>query len=644
MNLLYNRVNYQNEGIEIMKIYKVTNLKKSVGDKILFNNLEFSISEGDRIGLIGINGTGKSTLLNIISDIDHPDSALVDKPNDYAISYLEQQIELSDYENVIQFVFRNDAPIFKLVREYEDVLEMLKNDSSNEKTLNLLFELQTKMDSQGGWDLHSKTMTILDRLGIKDVHAPIQSLSGGQKKRASLAKVLIEEPDLLILDEPTNHLDYQTIQWLKNYLNGFSKALLFVTHDRYFLDGCSTKIWELANQTVKEYKGNYESYLEIKAIQDEVEEKSAHKLKQLFNAELAWMRKGAKARTTKQKARIERFESIQKDYQSIETTEQLSIETTSSRLGKKVIEAKSISKRYGTKQCIKDFSFILQKGDRIGIVGENGVGKTTLLNILAGTLEPDSGELDFGTTIQIGYFSQELFDLPEDKRMLQYLQESAEEVTIKDGTRITAAQMLEKFLFPSHTHGTIIRKLSGGERRRLFLLKVLIQSPNILLLDEPTNDLDIQTLSILEDYLESFPGVVLTVSHDRYFLDRTMSKLWSFDKNGVISTYFGKVTDFLEWQSAQVQEKERKETVPTPPKREPKPKKRHTYLEAKEWETIEQDLADAERCLEDVQDRLQKIGSDFMLANELLAEEKTLNERIEFLIERWSYLSEKLED
>ncbi|MDF2556910.1 MAG: family ATP-binding cassette protein [Bacillales bacterium] len=625
-----------------MKIFKATAIKKTVGEKTLFNHLDFSICEGERIGLIGINGTGKTSLLDIIAGKDVADSGLIDKPNDYQIAYLEQQFDMNENENVIEYLFRNDSPVFKLVRDYEGMLERLKEDPENQKFQNQLFTMQEQMDALNGWELHAMAVTILNKLGISAIHSELKSLSGGQKKRVALAKVLVEQPDLLILDEPTNHLDQITIEWLQNYLQTYSKALLFVTHDRYFLDACTTKIWELANKELKEYKGNYQQYIESRAIQDEVDEKAAHKLKSLFKSELAWMRKGAKARTTKQKARIQRFDTIQNDYNSKESAGSLEIETTSARLGKKVIEAKSISKSFGTKQCVKDFSVILQKGDRIGIIGENGVGKTTLLKILTGELKPDSGELEFGVTVKLGYYTQELESMPEDKRMLQYLQETAEMVVLKDDYKVSAAQILERFLFPPHSHGTIIGKLSGGERRRLYLLKILMQSPNVLILDEPTNDLDIQTLTVLEDYLESFPGVVLTVSHDRYFLDKTVDKLWAFDKNGKISIYLGTASDFYEWQKEQMTD-EKATVVASQPVKQPQQKKRLSYAENKEWENIDGDIARTEEELADIQARLQKVGSDFTLANELLQQETKLNEKLEYLIERWSYLSEIVE-
>ncbi len=621
-----------------MKILKATSLQKSVGVKTLFNQLDFSVSEGERIGLIGVNGTGKSTLLNILAERDTADSGIIDKPNDYQITYLEQYLDMEENENIIQHVFRNDSPIFQIVREYDEALEKLGQDSENERLQNQLFALQEQMDVQNGWELHSMAVAILNKLGISDSHIPVNQLSGGQKKRVAIAKVLVEQPDLLILDEPTNHLDYQAIEWLQYFLNSFPKAILLVTHDRYFLDAVSTKIWELANQKLTEYKGNYQQYLESSAIQDELNEKATHKLRNLYKSELAWMRKGAKARTTKQRARIQRFESIQEDHQSQETTQSMDIETASARLGKKVIEINSVSKSFGTQQCIESFSAILQKGDRIGILGKNGAGKTTLLNILSGKLLSDSGELEYGTTVKIGCFSQEIEDMPEEDRILQYLQETAEIITLKDQTTVSASQMLERFLFPSNMHGTLIVKLSGGERRRLYLLKVLMQSPNVLFLDEPTNDLDIHTLTILEDYLATFPGVVITVSHDRYFLDKVVDKLWVFGKNGHIESYYGMASDFLEWQKDQ--QKDVKPVVQNKVAEKPLEKKKLTYSELKEWESIDQDIAVAEQQLLTIQKKLQSVGSDFTLANELLGQEADLNTHLEKLIERWSYLSE----
>ncbi len=628
-----------------MKIYKATNVKKTAGDKTLFEGLDFSISEGERIGLIGINGTGKSTLLNIIAGIDTADSSLTQKPNDYQIAYLAQDFNMDYDETIHHYLFRNDTPLFKLVRDYDDTLEKLKLDTDNTTLQKQTFALQDQMDGLGGWELHSKVEMILHKLGIDNSKSRINQLSGGQKKRVALAKVLVESPDLLILDEPTNHLDFECTEWLQSYLQSYPKAILFVTHDRYFLDACTTKIWELSSQKLHEYKGNYQQYMESKAIQDELNEKATQKLGRLFRAELAWMRKGAKARTTKQKARIGRFDDIQKNYQSKEIATTLEMETNSSRLGKKVIEAKAIGKCFGDKICFDQFSVILQKGDRIGIIGDNGAGKTTLLKVLTGEMAPDQGAIDLGTTVKIGYFSQELVDLPEDKRILQYLQEFAETISLADGSIVSAAQMLERFLFPAHTHGTLIGKLSGGERRRLYLLKVLIECPNVLLLDEPTNDLDINTLIVLEDYLNHFNGVVLTISHDRYFLDKTVDKLWVFESGGQIDIHFSDASSFFLWQKEQAQVK-KPATIINPVKQKNtrlEKKKKLSYAEGKEWETIDETIANTENELAAVKKQLGKIGSDYTRASELLAQETSLTERIEYLIERWSYLSDIVE-
>lgn len=626
-----------------MKVLKGIDIKKEYGEKTLFKDINFSISENEKIGLIGLNGTGKSSLLKIIAGMEEMDGGLIDKPKDYRISYLGQNVEVNEDEKVSAFIYRNDSPVFQTVRKYEELLEHMKEAPNDSALLDKMFHLQAEMDANGGWEIHSNAQIMLNKLGIKDLNVRMGSLSGGQKKRCALAKALMEKADLLILDEPTNHLDYDSIEWLQEYIQGYQGSVLFVTHDRYFLDAVTKKIWELDKGQLHSYDGNYEKFLEIKAIRDEMEAKSAHKVSRLFQQELAWMRKGAKARTTKQKARIQRFESLQEEANTGNASDDLSLDVASTRLGKKVLELVNLSKSYENKLLIDQFSVILQKGDRIGILGANGSGKTTILRMLAGSESITSGSIDRGSTVLIGYYTQENEDLPLNKRMIEYIRETSEAVTLADGERISAAQMLERFLFEPHTHGTVIGKLSGGEKRRLYLLKILMESPNVLLLDEPTNDLDIQTLTVLEEYLQHFPGVVITVSHDRYFLDKTCHKLWVFTGNGQIQQYYGQASDYLEWK----QEQERlataveKESTPKIKRaEETKTKKRLSYHEMREWESIDEKIEAVEKRLEEVAAELNKAGSDFELANKLAEEEIQLNEELEHLIERWSYLSE----
>lgn len=626
-----------------MKILKGIGINKEYGAKTLFKDIEFSIAENEKIGLIGLNGSGKSSLLKIIAGKEEMDAGEIEKPKDYRIAYLGQTFEVVEDEKVSAFIYRNDSPVFQIVQEYDELMEKMKKEPNDSSLLDKMFQLQAKMDATGGWEIHAAAQTMLNKLGIKDINARMGDLSGGQKKRVALAKVLMEDADLLILDEPTNHLDYESIEWLQEFLVSYQNSILFVTHDRYFLDQVTRKIWELDKGKIYPYDGNYEKYLEIKAVRDEMEQKASHKLSRLYYQELAWMRQGAKARSTKQKARIQRFEVLQEEAKKKNSSDDLAMDVASTRLGKKVLELMNLSKDYQDKQVIRPFSILLQKGDRIGIIGENGSGKTTLLKLLAGQEQPTGGEIDRGSTVLIGYYTQENENLPLDKRMIEYIRETAEAVTLADGERVSAAQMLERFLFEPHTHGTVIGKLSGGEKRRLYLLKILMGSPNVLLLDEPTNDLDIQTLTVLEEYLQHFPGVVITVSHDRYFLDKTCGKLWVFEGNGIINQYYGQASDYLDWKQNKDKEAALKEKQQPKENRkeETKTKKRLSYHEMREWEGIEDRIASVEEKLEEIAEQLNHVGSDFELANQLTEQETLLNEELEHLIERWSYLSEK---
>ncbi|MBT2754993.1 ABC-F family ATP-binding cassette domain-containing protein [Mesobacillus foraminis] len=622
-----------------MKMISIENVTKSYGEKVLFSDISFTIGERERAGLIGVNGTGKSSLLKIVAGIDQSDSGDIVSGKDYQISYLSQQPDLDPERTVLEQVFHGEAPILKLMKEYELALVQLEKYPDEPRFHEQILKLQQRMDSIGGWDANTAAKTILTKLGITDFTKKTGELSGGQKKRVALAQVLIEAPDLLILDEPTNHLDYETVKWLEEFLGRYSGSLLLVTHDRYFLDRVTNRIFELDGGSLYSYKGNYASFLEAKAVREENEAATLEKKKNLFRRELEWIRRGAKARSTKQKARIQRFDELESQVSGGRAGEKLDISLSGSRLGKQVLELKEATKVFEDKVILRDFSFLIKPGDRLGIIGRNGTGKSTLLNILGGRLSLDSGELLTGQTVKIAYYTQENEGLDENKRMIEYLKETAQIVHTSDGKTISAAQMLERFLFPPFTHGTLIRKLSGGEKRRLYLLKLLMEEPNVLLLDEPTNDLDTQTLTVLEDYLEDFPGVVITVSHDRYFLDKAVDQLLVLEGEGNISSFYGNYTEYLEKQSVKIQPSS--EVKKEKPENQDKPKKKKmSYMEKREWEEIEGKIAATEDRLEAIQQEMAGIGSDFEKGQKLMKEESDLNEQLELLIERWSYLSE----
>ncbi|ULT55346.1 ABC-F family ATP-binding cassette domain-containing protein [Neobacillus drentensis] len=624
-----------------MKMFTVENVSKTYGEKQLFDHITFTISEKERVGLIGINGTGKSSLLKIIAGLDAPDDGKIVSPKDYSISFLDQQPELDSDKTVLEQVFRGDAPILKLMRGYEQTLLKLNSSPNEPKVQEELFQLQRQMDALDAWDASTNAKSILMKLGIEDFTKKIGELSGGQKKRVALAQVLIAEPDLLILDEPTNHLDFDSVKWLEDYLSRYNGSILLVTHDRYFLDRVANRMFELDGGNLYSYKGNYASFLEAKAIREENEAATYEKNKNLFRRELEWIRRGAKARSTKQKARIQRFEVLDDKLSSGKPSgEKLDISLNGSRLGKQVFELKDASKRYEQKVILNHFDLLVKPGDRIGIIGKNGAGKSTLLNILAQKLPLDEGDFIIGQTVKLSYYTQESEDMDENKRMIEYIKETAEVVETSDGKTLSAAQMLERFLFPPFTHGTPIRKLSGGEKRRLYLLKLLMMAPNVLLLDEPTNDLDTQTLTVLEDYLEDFPGVVITVSHDRYFLDKVAEQLLVLRGEGKIDSFYGNYSEYLEKENDLQGQKTATKPISTSKAQEKEKKKRLTFKEKKEWEEIDEVIANTEAKLEEVGAEMAKTGSDFTKAQELMKQEKELNEKLEYLIERWSYLAE----
>ncbi|TDL34795.1 ABC transporter ATP-binding protein [Jeotgalibacillus sp. S-D1] len=622
-----------------MKQFAVDQIEKSYGEKTLFHDLSFTIAGHERIGLIGVNGTGKSSLLRLIAGLDGVDSGRFDHPNDYIVRYLPQEPILDESLSVLDAVFQSDAPVIRHMREYERVMAEYENNPQSEKIQQRFMEIQQEMDKADAWDANSQAKTVLSKLGIQDVTAVIGTLSGGQKKRVALAQVLIETPDLLLLDEPTNHLDYEAIVWLEEFLKRYQGAVIVVSHDRYFLDQVSTRMIEIDRGRAFSYKGNYQAFIEAKAQREEDENQSMQKMQNLYKNELAWMRKGAKARTTKQKARIQRFETIENEVEKNSAKDQMSVGMTSSRLGKQVVELNDIAKSFGGKILFKEVDLLIQQGARYGIVGRNGTGKSTLLNIIAQKLKPDTGEVVIGQTVKMAYFSQEIIDMNVNMRMIEYIREGAEIIETEDGTA-SAAQMLERFLFPPSAHGTPIYKLSGGEKRRLYLLRLLMEKPNVLLLDEPTNDLDTETLTVLEQFIEEFQGVVITVSHDRYFLDKIAEHL-------IVMTGTGKVKilqmDYSSYLKEQNEQKKQAEPAKKPLQEPLEKKKKLSYMEKREWDEIDDHIAALEKHIEKLEQDLQTIGSDFEKAERIMEEQQKSNDQLEKLIERWSYLSDLAE-
>lgn len=633
-----------------MQTLRVEHLTKTYGEKTLFKDANFIINEHDRIGLIGTNGSGKTTLLNAIAGIDPADSGELVMPNDYRIGYLKQTPDLDEAKTIMDAVFDGAAPVFQTIRQYEDAVAKYAEHPEDEKLQRRYDQAEKKMNQEDAWNADSEVKTILTQLQIKDLNQKIGTLSGGQKKRVGLAQVLIQAPDLLILDEPTNHLDFDSISWLEKYLASYKGALLVVTHDRYFLDQVATQIMELSFGTLYAYEGNYEDYVRQKAERVERELVQEHKTQQLYKKELAWMRTGAKARTTKQQARINHFNELQKSVDhKVQVDQDVQINLGSKRLGKKVLELKDASAKLGSHQIIKDFNMMINAGDRIGITGLNGAGKSSLLNILANKIPLDHGELTTGETVRIAYYQQQTEPIPDDKRMINYLNEVGQSVVNKDGERISTTQLLEQFLFPRFMHGTLIRKLSGGEKRRLYLLKLLMQQPNVLLLDEPTNDLDIGTLTVLEDYLDNFDGTVITVSHDRYFLDKVADQLYIFEGNAKIDRYSGKFTDYL----ANVQSSSKKKAVKaskkngeSQPKKEdaPKEKTKLTYAERLEYEKLEKEINALDEKRSELQHAMENTpGTDYTKLGDLQREIDELDEKSMAKMERWEELAQYID-
>ncbi len=624
-----------------MKTLKAKNLTKTYGEKQLFQSINFTINENDRIGLIGTNGSGKTNLLNAVAGIDPADSGEFEAPNDYRIAYLKQSSEINQYETVRDFIYSGDQEVFRVIKRYEQVLAQYTDNPTSSSIFEKFTKAEDEMNRLDAWNTESNIKTILTQLHVDMLDAPINQLSGGQVKRIALAQALLEPADLLLLDEPTNHLDFDSIEWLEKYLADYKGALLLVTHDRYFLDRVTNHIWELSFGHLYEYEGNYAKYVEQKALREQQNEASQEKKYKLYKQELEWIKRGPKARGTKQQARINKFEKLDQDVHAPKEIDQdVEIGLTQQRLGKKVIEIKHLDLQVGDHPIARDFTKLIQAGDRIGITGANGAGKSSFLNAIAGKLPIQGGTIDIGETVKIGYYTQKMEPIPEDKRVINYIKEIGQEVVNQDGEKISVTSLLEQFLFPKFMHGSLIKKLSGGEKRRLYLIKVLMQQPNVLLLDEPTNDLDIATLTVLENYLEHFNGTVLTVSHDRYFLDKVSDQLLIFDGNGQIEQYTGQISDYLK-QRAQTTSTSattaKPRTEPTPVAK-PKKKKKRTYAEEKEWQTIEAEIDKLEQKSKTITEQMNEYAADYGKLSELQAELNQVSDELENKMARWEYL------
>ncbi|WP_338216049.1 ABC-F family ATP-binding cassette domain-containing protein [Lacticaseibacillus salsurivasis] len=633
-----------------MQTLTANGLRKAYGDKQLFKDMDFLINEGDRIGLIGVNGTGKTTLLNGLAGIDPFDGGEVVTPKQYSLSYLAQQPKLAKDKSIMDAIYGGSSPIFAAIREYEQALAAYTADPMDEAAQAAYSKADARMTQVDAWDAETEIKTILTQLHIDDLSQKIGSLSGGQQKRVGLAQVLIEKPDLLMLDEPTNHLDFDSIDWLEAHLSKYKGALLVVTHDRYFLDHVANTIWELDHGQLYRYPGNYEAYVSQKAAQVERDTASAHKQAQLYQQELAWMHAGAQARSTKQQARINRFNDLKSEISDRPAaTGTVEMKVASTRLGKKVIEFKEAGLKLGTHQILNDFSWLVQPGQRIGITGLNGAGKSTLLNVIAGKQPLDTGTVEIGETVKLGYYTQMSKTLDPTKRVIEYLQEAGEVLVTDSGERISTTQLLEQFLFPRSMHGTLIGRLSGGEKRRLYLLRILMSQPNVLLLDEPTNDLDVATLTVLEDYLQQFPGTVITVSHDRYFLDKVADHLLYFEGNGVIDRHVGRFTDYLAQLKAAATA-----PVAAAPKQPastaattagPKEKTKLTYAEQIEHDQLQTDMDALDAKISALKAQMAATnGEDYVTLGDLQQQIDTGNAKLDKMFDRFAELDEYVND
>jgi ATP-binding cassette subfamily F protein uup len=628
-----------------MHILSLESISKNYGLKPLFQNVSLGFDSTDRVGVVGVNGSGKTTLLRLVAGEEQPDSGRIVFAEGVSVGYLPQNPPFAPEQSVLDAVFSAADARTRLVRDYERACLELSTDERDEpRLMNRVAELAHELEASGAWESETNARTVLSRLGIRDTGAPMGTLSGGQRKRVALARALIESPDLLILDEPTNHLDAETIAWLEAYLERYRGALLLVTHDRYFLDRVTRRILELDREAVQAFDGNYAYYLEKKEEQELAREAEGQKREMLIRRELAWLRRGAKARTRKSKARIDRAESLMAQPKETAKT-RLDISVSSSRIGKKILELRDISKSYGGDPLIDGFSYTLKRGDRVGVIGPNGVGKTTLLDIITGRVAPDAGSVEVGQTVRVGYYDQENRALDEQERVIDYVRAVAERIETADGAFITAGQMLEKFLFNGAMQYAPIAKLSGGERRRLYLLRVLMGAPNVLLLDEPTNDLDIPTLVTLEDYLDGFGGCLIVVSHDRYFLDRTVEHIFRFEGGGCLRQYPGNYSAFMEARRANERAvaPAAPETAPRPSKADDTPPARRklSFKEQRELEELEARIQEAERRQAEIETELVANSSDASLVLRLYEERETLALRLAADLDRWAELAER---
>jgi ATP-binding cassette subfamily F protein uup len=631
-----------------MSIVTLQSVKKDFGIKELLKDANFSLDTNDKVGLIGTNGSGKSTLLKMIAGLESIDSGQILVNSGAKIVYLPQQPDLDENHTVLEQVFADSGEQMHLVREYEELSDKLAHYPDDSQLMSRLSSVMQRMDATGAWEVETNAKIILTKLGIADFDVKVGTLSGGYRKRIALAAALISEPDLLLMDEPTNHLDALSVEWLQSYLNRYRGALLLITHDRYFLDRVTNKIIEIDRGDIYTYTGNYSYYLEKKALAEESAVSTQRKHQGILRRELEWLKKGPKARSTKQKARIERAHAL-RDTEFKQLNGKVDISTIGRRIGKKVIELRNVSKGYNGRTLIKDFTYEFSPEDRIGIIGGNGAGKSTLMDIITARIKPDSGIVEIGTTIHIGYFNQHSEELltavNEDQRVIDYIKEEGEFIEISDGTKITASQMLERFLFPGNQQYAPIHKLSGGEKRRLFLLRILISAPNLLILDEPTNDLDVQTLAVLEDYLEDFNGCVIVVSHDRYFLDRTVDTIFALEAGGSLRQYPGNYSIYLDYkkaEEAQPQETAKAVIVEkvTSPVIETKKRRRLSNWETREFAELEGKIAKLEAEKTALEKKLATMAGNYSEVQKLYEQVETLKKNIDVATERWLELAE----
>lgn len=615
-----------------MNLLTIENISKAYSEKKLLDNINLGINEGDKIGVIGVNGIGKSTLLKIVSGLEPPDEGRLIKGNSVRVEYLSQNPYFDNEATVLEQVFKGDSAIMRLIRDYEQLLQC--PNTSLEK----LMKLNSEMDRMNAWNMESEAKGVLTKLGIDDFEAKISTLSGGQRKRIMLASALINPSDLLILDEPTNHLDNTTIDWLEEFLNKRKGALLMITHDRYFLDRVVNEILEVDRGSLFLYKGNYNNYLE-KKLEREIVECQREKKARTSKKGACMDKKRGKSTYNKTKSQNYCFDKLSEKITELEG-DKLDISVGSSRLGKKIIEMDHVSKAFDTKKVIEDFSYIVLRNDRVGIIGPNGSGKSTLMNIIAGTMLADTGSIEIGETVRIGLFSQESYHMDEKLRVIEYIKEGAEILTTAEGEKISASQMLERFLFEPNSQWTPISKLSGGEKRRLHLLRVLMEAPNVLLLDEPTNDLDIETLTVLEDYIENFPGAVIAVSHDRYFLDKVTDKIFVFEDNGIITQYTGNYSDFKENDIANKKIKDSSQGSNNSEDRAKNRPLKFSYKEQKEYEQIDDMISSLEEQISVLDVKIKAAATDYMLLQQLMEEKEDIEKQLEEKMDRWIYLNE----